>query len=158
MCDVIDSMPLILSTDKVKNKPECSFTTRWRERTDCRVSPSLPSSSSFIHSCVDASALCFLFLEPGVCVCVWTPTFPPTRGRMCILPVRLSLTEATIRLVPQRMTCRSAHLWSCVFPFLTLNTPFRRVRSCWSAFTGFSVQTHTHKSPPTVIYSIHIYM
>lgn len=66
---------------------------------------------------------------------------------MCIFPVRLSLTEATIRQVPQRMTCRSAHLCSCVLPFLTLNTPFSRVRSCWSAFTGRS----GGKSPHTVV-------
>lgn len=68
----------------------------------------------------------------------WTLTFPPTRGRMCIFPVRLSFTEATIKQVPQRMTCRSAHLCSWVLPFLTLNTPFSKVRSCWSAFTGRS--------------------
>ncbi|TNN87532.1 hypothetical protein EYF80_002249 [Liparis tanakae] len=50
------------------------------------------------------------------------------KGRMCIFPVRLSLTEATIRQVPQRMTCRSAHLCSCDLPFLTLKTPFSRSR------------------------------
>lgn len=74
-------------------------------------------------------------------------TFPPTRGRMCIFPVRLSFTDATMRHVPHRITCRSAHLWSCVLPLRTLNTPFRRVRSCWSAFAGRSVlhtNTHTH--------------
>lgn len=67
-----------------------------------------------------------------------TLTFPPTSGRMCIFPVKLSLTEATIRQVPQRMTCRSAHLCSCDLPFRTLKTPFSRVRSCWSAFAGHS--------------------
>lgn len=78
----------------------------------------------------------------------WTLTFPPTKGRMCIFPVRLSLTEATIRQVPQRMTCRSAHLCSWDLPFLTLNTPFSRVRSCWSAFTGRSGEK---KSPYTEV-------
>lgn len=70
-------------------------------------------------------------------------TFPPTSGRMCIFPVRLSLTEATIRQVPQRMTCRSDHLCSCDLPFRTLKTPFSRVRSCWSAFTGCSGWTES---------------
>ncbi|KAK0141960.1 RNA-directed DNA polymerase from mobile element jockey [Merluccius polli] len=70
-----------------------------------------------------------------------------TRGRMCIFPVRLSLTEATIRQVPQRMTCRSAHLCSWVFPFLTLNTPFSRVRSCWSTSFQFdSGAAHQQKA------------
>lgn len=57
---------------------------------------------------------------------------------MCIFPVKLSLTEATMRQVPQRMTCRSAHLCSCDLPFRTLKTPFSRVRSCWSALAGHS--------------------
>lgn len=77
---------------------------------------------------------------------LWTLTFPPTRGKMCIFPVRLSFTEATIKQVPQRMTCRSAHLCSWVLPFLTLNTPLSKVRSCWSAFTGRSeTKKPTHR-------------
>ena len=60
-----------------------------------------------------------------------TRTFPPIRGRMCILPVCACLTEETMRQVPLRMTCRLDQRFtgSASFPFLTLKTPESCTRS-----------------------------
>lgn len=58
-------------------------------------------------------------------------TFPPIRGRMCILPVWACFTDDTMRQVPLSVTWRFDQRFtgSASFPFLTLNTPESCTRS-----------------------------
>lgn len=66
-------------------------------------------------------------------------TFPPMRGRMCILPVWACFTEETMRQVPHRVTWRLDQRFtgSASFPFRTLNTPESCTRSEPPTLLGF---------------------
>lgn len=69
-------------------------------------------------------------------------TFPPMRGRMCILPVWACFTDETMRQVPLRVTWRFDQRFtgSASFPFRTLNTPDSCTRSEPPTLRGLPVE------------------